>query len=134
MTVSELQARVDRGVTWLDEHHGGWWRVDLLDRGEDGGPIDLDALSMSHNCYCVLGQLLGSYFRAEIALDESVRCGFDTATFSNADLGRMNRDDEYRAECETGRDDEFTALTALWTQVIERRRAAAGQARNRSRL
>lgn len=117
MTVSELQARVDRGVVWLDEHLPDWWRADRPDQGFDkGGPIDVNALVMRDPCGCVLGQLLGNYYRAEIGLDEATECGFDTAARAEDYDGH----DEIREAMK----DEFEALTELWSRVIEQRRAA----------
>lgn len=108
LTVGELQARVDRGVEWLDQHIPDWWHADRPSQGFDkGGAIDLDALSMSRPCWCVLGQLLGSFYRAEITLDQAVAFGFDASSATGAATA-----------------DEFEALTELWSRVIEARRAA----------
>ncbi|QDY06141.1 hypothetical protein FJK98_02325 [Micromonospora sp. HM134] len=116
MMLSDLRARVDLGVAWLDQHHPGWWRTDRP-RDGDGGPIDVDNLSMSNTCYCVLGQLLGSFYRATITLDEAVAYGFDAATPA------MPEEGEWMAAMR----DEFEALTELWSQVIERRRAGVSE-------
>ncbi|MBM0275125.1 hypothetical protein [Micromonospora tarensis] len=107
MTVSELQARVDRGVVWLDEHIPDWWRTDRPSQGFDqGGAIDLGELRMKDPCWCVLGQLIGNYYRTEIPLDEAVAFGFDVESCTRPEMA-----------------DEFDALTELWTRVIEQRRA-----------
>ena len=119
MTVRDLQDRVDRGVRWLDKNLPDWWRADRPDRGEDGGPIVVDNLLMSHNCYCVLGQLLGNYFRADITLEDAVAFGFDSSVGSLArgDLG----------DIEDQMADEFDALRELWIRVIDQRRAGIDQ-------
>ncbi|MEV4846120.1 hypothetical protein AB0K20_23245 [Micromonospora matsumotoense] len=116
MMLSDLRARVERGVAWLDQHHPGWWHADRP-RHDDGGPIDLDNLSMSHTCYCVLGQMLGNYYRAKISIDEAVACGFDAATPAMPEEGAWM----------AAMSDEFEALTGLWSQVIERRRSGADE-------
>ncbi|PZF98528.1 hypothetical protein [Micromonospora deserti] len=119
MTTGELQARVNRGIAWLDANHPDWWKADRPDQAgpwEGGGPIDVDELVMSHNCYCVLGQLLGNYYRAPISVDEAVAFGFDTAigaTAPNPDI----------TEVDAAMADEFDALRELWIRVIEQRRA-----------
>ncbi|MGW5556887.1 hypothetical protein ACWER9_06645 [Micromonospora sp. NPDC003944] len=116
MTVSALQARVDRGVVWLDEHIPDWWHANRPSQGFDsGGPIDLDELSMKNSCYCVLGQLNGNFYRATISLDEAVAFGFDAATMPMVNIAT----DEWR----TAIADEFDALTELWSRIIEQRRA-----------
>lgn len=122
MTVSELQARVDRGITWLDGKLLDWWHADRPSQGfENGGPIDLDALQMKHSCYCVLGQLLGSFYRAELTLPQAVAFGFDASTGADApDEPRTDAEwDAWHARMA----DEFDALTELWSRVIEQRRA-----------
>lgn len=116
MTVSELQTRVDQGVAWLDEHLPNWWHADRPSQGFDqGGPVDLDALLMNDPCSCVLGQLIGNFYRADISLDMAVACGFDAATPAMA----AQSNGEWRAAMS----DEFDALTELWSRVIEQRRA-----------
>lgn len=124
LTVGELQQRVDRGVEWLDANIPDWWKADRPNRGgpwSNGGPIDLDELSMQHPCYCVLGHLLGNYYRAEIATDDAVACGFDTA--AGAALAEPFSDDEADG-IEAAMRGEFEALTELWARTIEARRAA----------
>lgn len=118
LTVGDLQDRVDRGVKWLDANLPGWWKTDRPDRGEDGGPIRVDELQMSHNCYCVLGQLLGNYYRAEISIDQAVEFGFDSS------VGSLARD---VTEVDEAMADEFDALRELWTRVIDQRRAGVDQ-------
>lgn len=117
----QLQARVTRGIAWLDQHLPDWWRTDRPNHGaENGGPIDPDALVMSHSCYCVLGQLLGNYYRATdhgLTLDQAVAYGFDTALVTSRSL--IGPDDDVDAWMAA----EFDALTALWRAVIEQRRA-----------
>lgn len=116
LTVRDLQDRVARGVVWLDAKIPNWWRTDRPNRGDDGGPINVDELSMSHNCYCVLGQLLGNYYRAPISVDEAVDLGFDTS------VGNLHRD---LGEAQDAMADEFDALRELWIREIEQRREAA---------
>ncbi|MEU6387694.1 hypothetical protein ABZ847_29525 [Streptomyces bauhiniae] len=118
MMLSDLKARVERGVAWLDEHLPDWWRADRPSQGFDqGGPIDLDALVMRDPCGCVLGQLLGNYYRAELSIDTASACGFDTA----ARVDDCDGPDEIRDAMR----DEFEALAELWSQVISRRRAGS---------
>ncbi|WFE41929.1 hypothetical protein [Micromonospora sp. WMMD998] len=114
LTVRDLQDRVARGVVWLDAKIPNWWRADRPDHGENGGPIHVDALVMSHNCYCVLGQLLGNYYRAEISIEQAVEFGFDSS------VGSLARD---VSEVDEAMADEFDALRELWIRVLEERRA-----------
>ena len=124
LTVGDLQQRVDRGVEWLDRNIPDWWKADRPSQGFDkGGAIDLDALSMQHPCYCVLGHLLGNYYRAGISVDEAVACGFDTA--AGAAVADQPGDDEPDG-IEAAMRDEFEALTELWSRIIEGRRAQHG--------
>ncbi|MEV4197046.1 hypothetical protein [Micromonospora globbae] len=116
MTTSELQERVDRGVAWLDSRIPNWWRTDRPDHGDNGGPINLDELVMSHNCYCVLGQLIGNYYRADLTIDQAVAYGFD------ASVGAYYRGTD-TVEVGEAMADEFDALRELWIRVIEQRRA-----------
>ncbi|MEU8264446.1 hypothetical protein AB0C02_27970 [Micromonospora sp. NPDC048999] len=118
LTIRDLQDRVDQGVKWLDQHFPDWWNADRPDKGEeDGGPIRVDELSMSHNCYCVLGQLLGNYYRANLSIEQAVEFGFDSSVGAVAvDIGTAQ---EAMA-------DEFEALRELWIRVIEQRRAEVG--------
>lgn len=118
LTVGELRSRVASGAAWLDLHHPDWWRTDRPDQGgswEGGGPVDPDALVMSHPCYCVLGQLLGDFYRADLTLDDAIRYGFDAGTGD----GCQGDHDDWWARL----DEEFDALTQLWRQTIEQRRA-----------
>ncbi|QLQ37967.1 hypothetical protein [Micromonospora robiginosa] len=114
LTVRDLQDRVARGVVWLDANLPDWWKTDRPDRGDNGGPIRVDELSMSHNCYCVLGQLLGNYYRAEISIEQAVEFGFDSS------VGSLARD---VSEVDEAMADEFDALRELWIRVLEERRA-----------
>jgi hypothetical protein len=116
LTVRDLQDRVGRGVRWLDQNLPGWWKADRPDNGDNGGPIRVDELSMSHNCYCVLGQLLGNYYRAEISIEQAVEFGFDSS------VGSLARD---VTEVDEAMADEFDALRELWIREIEQRREAA---------
>ncbi|WP_162959142.1 hypothetical protein [Micromonospora tulbaghiae] len=99
----------------MDATIPNWWRTDRPDHGESGGPIRVDELSMSHNCYCVLGQLLGNYYRAEISIEQAVEFGFDSS------VGSLARD---VSEVDEAMADEFDALRELWIREIEQRRAA----------
>lgn len=104
MTASVVQ-RVSAGVEWLDANDPGWWRTDQPGHNTDGGPIDLDELSMASTCYCVLGQRFGNYFHAPITVVAAGRMGFDAAY----DSDRLRDFEELRAE---------------WVRVITERRAA----------
>ena len=120
-----VPGRVARGVVWLDENDPGWWRTDAparpdVDQSCDpGGPIDPDALDMSHPCYCVLGQRWGNYYAARISIDEALSFGFDAQ--GGADLTPDLAQSEVTGVL-AAIDTEFTALTAEWTRVIEGRR------------
>jgi hypothetical protein len=124
LTTSALQARVAAGVAWLDVNDPGWWKSRQPGRGPDGRAIDLDELSMSHPCYCVLGHRFGSYMYAPMTIDQAVALGFDTASGAAMDVDRYNTDDEYMAAAQAAMQEEFDALTRLWAQVIRRRRAS----------
>lgn len=50
MTRTEAIAHVDVGAAFLDKKRPGWFNK-----------IDLDVLAMYDGCYCVLGQLDGSF-------------------------------------------------------------------------
>lgn len=47
---STIAERVAAGATFLDEREPGWWRR-----------IDVDRLSISDSCNCILGQLAGGF-------------------------------------------------------------------------
>lgn len=62
-----------RGAEYLDTHMPGWHRK-----------INLDELEIESSCHCIIGQLVGSFYRAvEVGLEvtdspaEVVRHGFD---------------------------------------------------------
>ena len=78
-----IQDCVNRGVILLNEREPGW-----LDR------IDLDRLSLSSLCNCVLGQVLGGYDSDYV--EDDYKYGFDTTT----QIG------------------ECSELTACWKQKI----------------
>ena len=48
--MTDLEARVAKGVAWLDKWHPGW-----------AEKIDLQTLDMASGCFCVAGQLFDSY-------------------------------------------------------------------------
>jgi len=125
VTILDIRRRVAAGVEWLDANDPGWWKADQPGCGSEGGPIDLDALVMSHACYCVLGQRLGSMWNAPLTVDQAVELGFDTAVGAEMDVDRYNDSAEYAGRARRARDDEFDALTAEWRRCIEARRSAA---------
>lgn len=69
----DAETRVERGAALLDDRHPGWW-----DR------IDLDHLTMSSPCMCIIGQVLGDYFRVDMlglgTEAEAEDHGFNTAS------------------------------------------------------
>lgn len=106
----DLQARVELGVAWLDEHLPDWWHADRPSSTRGGGPIDLNRLAMQTSCRCVLGQLFGDYRLAPMSLEQAVEYGFDGADTSGVRGAALA---------------EFEALGELWRGVIEARRAEA---------
>ena len=84
MTVTEthtdVEQKVGKGVTYLDEHIPGW-----------RDQVDGDRLDMQNACDCVLGQLLGSFYRlSEIGLSyhQAYEMGFE-ARSGGASYGEL---------------------------------------------
>ncbi|MFI6819753.1 hypothetical protein ACIBJE_02225 [Micromonospora sp. NPDC050187] len=87
----ELRSRVESGAAWLDLHHPGWHDL-----------IDVDVLDLD-DCYsCVLGQVIGDFWKASITWGEALAMGFQARNGVHLVA-------------------EGEALTRAWTELIERR-------------
>lgn len=111
-----IVTRVAAGAQWLDRVDPGWWRVGQPGHG-DGGPIDLDNLSMASHRYCVLGQRWGSFWAAPITVNEAVRYGFDSL------VGATGGD--WQGTWQDDVDAELALLGVAWRDLIRQRRRAA---------
>lgn len=115
--------RVERGAVWLDEVDPTWFN-----------DVDVSALKMSHECKCVIGQLVsdikpGAEFftvveatwRSEATPQELL--GW-TMTMDQA-VGRGFHFDERREwDTDYSDDADYEHLEGLWRAQIERRRGA----------
>ncbi|TDC35672.1 hypothetical protein E1211_15310 [Micromonospora sp. 15K316] len=93
MTIGELRHRVNLGADWLDQQHPGWPAL-----------VDLSRLDIDDSLNCVLGQVVGDFWRAPMTWAEAVNRGF-----------QVRNGLQYDAETE--------ALNRLWRGLIEQRRA-----------
>lgn len=91
------EERVRAGVTLLSERRSGWQLE-----------IDLDRLSLTRDCDCVLGQLYGTYHAG------------------TRELRLRNREPAgYGFVCTWPRECRCVELTAVWKRVIEEMRRVA---------
>lgn len=99
-----IAERVAAGVRWLDVNRPGW-----------DDQIDLTRLVLSSPCFCVLGQLDGSYDESPALdeIDDPDTLGFNAD--ARPDLGLRGFSDRMMAD--------FEALDAEWKRVIAGRRA-----------
>lgn len=77
--MSDLDAKVARGIALLDDRMPGWRQR-----------IDLDLLDMSSCDFCILGQLFGDYDDGFVALglDRGCPYGFDDEDEDYLELAR----------------------------------------------
>ena len=94
--MNTIEERVERGAALLDAKRPEWWRG-----------LDLGRLDIQSDCNCIAGQLGGSY----------------APTVESLGLYVMEVEAAYGFEFEES-PGEYTALTAAWREVIQRRRLA----------
>lgn len=117
-----ITERIERGTALLDEKRPGWWHE-----------IDLELLDIDSRCGCILGQLGDKTFQCRtpaemyvnglylVRLDndrQASACGFDAETSVDDLCDRIGDTEAMRLL-----EEEFTALTAAWRDLITRRRA-----------
>lgn len=100
--MSDVAQRVAAGAAWLDANVEGW-----LDS------IDLDTLAMEMCEQCVLGQLFGDYFNADL-MDDDFNLEYPaTLGFDLLDC-QLARSHDRR---------QWAELTNAWRELITARRA-----------
>src|SRR5438309_1704809 len=105
---TDLQAAVQRGAAWLDEHQPDWWRK-----------IDTQLLDLNNPCRCVLGQLRGDYAVYLHTAWKQARPDYE------ADLALLEWSDMNGFSASgPAADADLAMLTSYWLEEIAWRRSA----------
>lgn len=100
MSGLSIEERVAAGAEWLDANASGWV-----------AQIDLSSLDIAEPCGCILGQVYGHYFRSPRSARHAG--GYEEFDYLSDDRGF------------NGDEDEMTALTLAWADLILARREAS---------
>lgn len=95
-----MEARVARGILWLDHMHEGW-----------RDKVDLDTFDISDSRHCILGQVFGYY---SDAMTNEIHSDYEMAD----DMARMMGFDimpaEFRGDC----NGNYSLLKQAWVDAL----------------
>lgn len=106
MTKIDYRKRAERGAAWLDKRQPDWFRPHKVALGK---------LSMSSNCFCILGQVYGTYYEVLDGDIDGRRRSADWAARHGFTLG---------GEGELFDDSAWDELHSAWVDLIRERRAS----------
>lgn len=113
LTESEVQARVDAGIAWLDAKHPGW-----------ADKIDTTRMNMGYAGSCVLSQVMGTkawrdtYVTAGLSLADCKTLGFDAYGGGHTEFSVLER--LWKREIGTR---QFLGISAAQEEVEQRQDA-----------